>query len=330
MRIGSVLAFVVLMTFGGVAIAQSNDPSQDALNKCLAMIRTMQDTSTSGTPALCGRLEELKLVCNQVQPGMGDSQVIDVGRFCDGLRLQQREADAAQARTAEEKRLQNAQRQPSAPQPQSAAALREQVLSALPVLLRQSITRTSISPETLAALIKLSQQLGEAYIEKKKGSVLAYTSNEDTAIADAGGYKRRESDNFVVFYGPGDMNRAITTLKDAEASIDPITAFLHHFPSILPLPSRRSSSKAIVPRSRKRVWFRACTKVEAFRRPISPLSVMAVPKKRTCASPHISVQSSTSSLTMHSSICLPPQPQVRFRGGSLRDLLAMWVGNRSE
>jgi hypothetical protein len=112
------------------------------------------------------------------------------------------------------------------------AANRQQVMESISATLLLSLARTQATVASIQALVAIGSMLGETYFERKKGSVLEYSSETDDAIADARGYRKRESADFVVYYKTGDIERAKKLLDDAADSVPPIAAVLHHFPSV--------------------------------------------------------------------------------------------------
>ena len=87
-----------------------------------------------------------------------------------------------------------------------------------------------IGSEVLKILIELGQDLAHLYFERRKGRLIAHSNRHDDAEADANGFRRRESENFIVYYRTGDINRAKTLLEFAEDSAVRMWEVFHHFP----------------------------------------------------------------------------------------------------
>ena len=96
--------------------------------------------------------------------------------------------------------------------------------------IRQSISRVPISSDVLSALVDLGLELAHFYFERRKGSLIAHSNRHDDAEANAQGFRKRESENFIIYYRTGDINRAETLLKFAEESVPRMWEVFHHFP----------------------------------------------------------------------------------------------------
>lgn len=97
--------------------------------------------------------------------------------------------------------------------------------------IQQSITRVSLKTEIITKLIELALQYGHEHFERRKGSILDHTNRHDDAEADSRGFRKRDSDNFIVYYRTGDMNRAKATLQFAEEARPRMLEVFHHFPT---------------------------------------------------------------------------------------------------
>jgi hypothetical protein len=224
---------------GALVLCQSDAFSQtnNANIQCANLISSI--SMSNNLKSVCRRIDELKTICSQGSLGPAALGAL-VEQLNDDCKSGQDETGSQQkptlplatpSRPLPAKNDLGPRQAPVLAQRQVLAANRQQVLNAYPVLLLQSLSRVAANPAFLKSISDLGSSLFEAYFQRRKGSVLDQTSEKDDALADSRGFKKRESENFVVYYRAGDMNRAESLLQFAEGSIEPIGLFLNHFPT---------------------------------------------------------------------------------------------------
>lgn len=92
------------------------------------------------------------------------------------------------------------------------------------------ITEVEIPLETQEFLAELGRRLGDLQFIRRPGSIRDRSPKDDDTLADAQGFFKRESDNFVVYYRRGDRPRAEFILIRAESSQPRMRSVFRHFP----------------------------------------------------------------------------------------------------
>lgn len=92
------------------------------------------------------------------------------------------------------------------------------------------VTAVQIPPETIRYLEQLAHKLGDLTFSRKEGSGKNRSNKEDDEQADAGGFRRMATDNFLVYYNAPDKSRAGDILDYAEESKERMREVFDHFP----------------------------------------------------------------------------------------------------